>query len=78
VNNPPSSDAVRVGVFMPNNWSGRFQGVGGGGFVGGNPDSPSVPALQAGYATAGTDTGHVGSGATAPSRSTATALSTGS
>jgi Tannase and feruloyl esterase len=62
VNNPPSSDAVRVGVFMPNDWSGRFQGVGGGGFVGGNPDSPSVPALQAGYATAGTDTGHVGSG----------------
>jgi feruloyl esterase len=47
---------------MPNDWSRRFQGVGGGGFVEGHPDSPSVPALQAGYATAGTDTGHVGSG----------------
>jgi tannase/feruloyl esterase len=62
VNNPPSSDAVRVGVFLPDSWNGRFQGVGGGGFVGGSPDSPSLAALNAGYATAGTDTGHAGSG----------------
>jgi hypothetical protein len=62
VNNPPSDDQVRVGVFLPEDWNGRFQGIGGGGFVGGNPDSPSVAALQGGYATAGTDTGHVGSG----------------
>jgi hypothetical protein len=62
VNNPPSSDQVRVGVFLPDNWNGRFQGVGGGGFVGGNPDAPNLAALQAGYATAGTDTGHAGSG----------------
>jgi Tannase and feruloyl esterase len=62
VNNPPSSDAVRVGVFLPDDWNGRFQGVGGGGFVGGNADSPSLAALNAGYATAGTDTGHAGSG----------------
>jgi Tannase and feruloyl esterase len=62
VNNPPSSDQVRVGVFMPDGWNGRFQGIGGGGFVGGNPDTPNAAALQAGYATAGTDTGHVGSG----------------
>lgn len=62
VNNPPSNDAVRVGVFMPDNWNGRFQAIGGGGFVGGNPDAPSDAALQAGYATAGTDTGHAGSG----------------
>jgi hypothetical protein len=62
VNNPPSNDQVRVGVFLPDSWNGRFQGVGGGGFVGGNPDSPNLAALQAGYATAGTDTGHAGSG----------------
>jgi hypothetical protein len=62
VNNPPSSDAVRVGVFLPDDWNGRFQGAGGGGFVGGNPDSPSLAALNAGYATAGTDTGHAGPG----------------
>ncbi len=62
VNNPPSSDQVRVGVFLPDNWNGRFEGIGGGGFVGGNPDSPTPAALQQGYATAGTDTGHAGSG----------------
>jgi Tannase and feruloyl esterase len=62
VNNPPSNDAVRVGVFLPDDWNGRLQGVGGGGFVGGNPDAPNLAALQAGYATAGTDTGHAGSG----------------
>jgi feruloyl esterase len=62
VNNPPSSDAVRVGVFLPDVWNGRFQGIGGGGFVGGNPDAPSVAALNAGYVTAGTDTGHAGAG----------------
>jgi hypothetical protein len=62
VTNPPSGDAVRVGVFLPDAWNGRFQGVGGGGYVGGNPDAPSIPALQAGYATAATDTGHAGSG----------------
>jgi Tannase and feruloyl esterase len=62
VTNPPSGDQVRVGVFLPDDWNGRFQAVGGGGFVGGSPDSPSLPALQAGYATAGTDTGHAGSG----------------
>jgi hypothetical protein len=62
VNNPPSTDAVRVGVFLPDDWNSRFQGVGGGGFVGGNPDSPNLAALNAGYATAGTDTGHAGAG----------------
>lgn len=32
VNNPPSNDAVRVGVFLPTStWNGRFEGIGGGG-----------------------------------------------
>jgi hypothetical protein len=66
VNNPPSSDAVRVGVFLPDPWNGRFQGTGGGGYSGGNPDSPSLAALNAGYATAGTDTGHPGQGFVVP------------
>jgi hypothetical protein len=66
VTNPPLyNDQVKVGVFLPTRtWNGRFQGTGGGGFSGGNPDSPSVDALQAGYATAGTDTGHAGRSAT--------------
>lgn len=49
-------------------WNGRFAMGGGGGFVGSvqnqilRPSLTTVPALDAGYATAGTDTGHQGSG----------------
>lgn len=64
VNNPPSSDQVNIGVFLPDIWNGRFEGIGGGGYTGGNPSSPDATALQQGYATAGTDTGHAGSGGT--------------
>ena len=48
-------------------WNGRFAMGGGGGFVGSVQNSllrsspPTVSALEAGYATAGTDTGHQGS-----------------
>jgi hypothetical protein len=51
VNNPPSTDAVRIAVFLPDDWNGRFQGTGGGGYSGCNPNSPSLAALNAGYAT---------------------------
>ncbi|WP_306954264.1 tannase/feruloyl esterase family alpha/beta hydrolase [Streptomyces sp. B4I13] len=37
-------------------WNGRFQGVGGGGFDGSVPDTES--AAKAGYAAAGSDSGH--------------------
>ncbi|MFC0504984.1 tannase/feruloyl esterase family alpha/beta hydrolase [Micromonospora costi] len=62
VSNPPTySNAVRVGVFLPTRgWNGRFVGTGGGGFSGGNPNSPDAAMVQAGYATAGTDAGHAG------------------
>ena len=59
VNNPPSNDAINIGVFMPTStWNGRFQGVGGGVYSTGDPSAPSSAALQAGYATAATDGGH--------------------
>jgi hypothetical protein len=64
VNNPPSSDQVNVGVFLPDNWNGRFEGIGGGGYSTGSPGSPSIGALQAGYATGATDGGHSGTGGT--------------
>lgn len=66
VTNPPLyEDQVKVGVFLPTKtWNGRFQGTGGGGFSGGNPNAPSAEALQTGYVTAGTDTGHNGSSPT--------------
>ena len=48
-------------------WNGRFAMGGGGGFVGSVinsllfPATSTVPVLEAGYATVGTDTGHQGS-----------------
>jgi hypothetical protein len=61
VNNRPSDDAVKIGVWLPaDTWNGRFQGTGGGGFTGGNPDAVPVSVLQRGYAAAATDTGHSG------------------
>ncbi|MBB3675465.1 tannase/feruloyl esterase family alpha/beta hydrolase [Modestobacter versicolor] len=60
VTHPPAGDAVTVWVHLPrDSWNGRFQAMGGGGFSGGSPDSLLEP-LQAGYATAATDAGHVG------------------
>ena len=40
-------------------WNGRFQAVGGGGLAGTISYSAMARALQGGYATASTDTGHV-------------------
>ena len=69
VNNPPSSDAVRVGVFLPTStWNGRFVATGGGGMSAGDPTAPcgvvegifayEPCALARGFVTAGTDGGH--------------------
>ena len=60
VTNPPAEDRIRVWVALPmKGWNGRFQGVGGGGFSGGNAEAVRAP-LAAGYASASTDTGHEG------------------
>jgi Tannase and feruloyl esterase len=58
--NPPSNDQINIGVFLPDNWNGRFQGLGGGGYSGGSPGSVDTSALEEGYATGATDTGHAG------------------
>ncbi|MGY1823093.1 tannase/feruloyl esterase family alpha/beta hydrolase [Geodermatophilus sp. SYSU D00079] len=58
VTHPPARDRVTVWVHLPaEDWNGRFQGVGGGGFLGGSPESLLDP-LRAGYACAATDAGH--------------------
>ena len=60
VTHPPSNDRVRVFLAFPmQRWNGRFQGVGGGGFSGGNINGVRAPAI-AGYAAGSTDTGHEG------------------
>ncbi len=57
---PPAKDRVTVWVALPlKNWNGRFMGTGGGGFMGGRPESLRGPVTQ-GFATAATDTGHEG------------------
>ena len=60
VTHPPSGDTVNIDIWMPvNGWNGRFQGVGGGGYVGGFPQALAGPVSN-GYAAGSTDTGHVG------------------
>ena len=60
VTHPPSGDRVKVWIGLPlTNWNGRFQGTGGGGFLGGHPDSLRGPVSR-GFAAGATDTGHEG------------------
>src|SRR5438105_7776390 len=58
----PSSDSdVKVEVWLPaNGWNGKFQAVGNGGWAGAISYPAMADALRGGYATASTDTGHVG------------------
>jgi len=60
VTHPPAGDKVRIFLAFPlNNWNGRFEGVGGGGFSGGSAAAVRAPAAQ-GFASGSTDTGHEG------------------
>jgi feruloyl esterase len=58
----PSSDSdIKIEVWMPQNgWNGKFEGVGNGGWAGVIGYPAMAAAVAAGYATASTDTGHVG------------------
>jgi hypothetical protein len=57
---PPAGDRIHVWIGLPTSgWNGRFEGVGGGGFSGGNPNGVAGPVAQ-GYAAGSTDTGHEG------------------
>ena len=58
----PSSDSdIKVELWLPSTgWNGKFQAVGNGGWAGTIPYAAIGAALSAGYAAAGTDTGHTG------------------
>jgi feruloyl esterase len=60
----PSSDSdIKVEVWLPaNGWNGKFQAVGNGGWAGTISYAALADAVRAGYASASTDTGHVGAG----------------
>ena len=60
VTHPPAGDKVRIFIGLPvKGWNGRFEGTGGGGFSGGNPNGVRQPN-SVGYAAGATDTGHEG------------------
>jgi len=60
VTHPPAGDRIRMWIGLPmTGWNGRFEGVGGGGFSGGNPNGIVAPVRQ-GYVAGSTDTGHEG------------------
>ncbi|QJW88090.1 tannase/feruloyl esterase family alpha/beta hydrolase [Spirosoma taeanense] len=64
VNHPPANDSVKVWIALPlKNWNGRFQGNGGGGFLGG-ADWTFGNAISQGFAVGATNTGHEGGSAT--------------
>jgi feruloyl esterase len=61
---PTQDSDIKVEVWLPLVvWNGRFQAVGNGGFAGTIPYAAMARALFDGFATAGTDTGHVGNNA---------------
>jgi feruloyl esterase len=58
---PTSDSDIRIEVWLPAvGWNGRFQAVGNGGWAGVIPYTSLARAIAAGYASAGTDTGHTG------------------
>jgi feruloyl esterase len=58
---PTSDSDIKTEIWMPaSGWNGKFQVVGNGGWAGAIPYGSLADALVAGYATAGTDTGHLG------------------
>jgi len=61
----PSSDSeIKMEIWLPvETWNGKFQAVGNGGFAGMISYPAMSSALQEGYATASTDTGHTGANA---------------
>ena len=58
---PTSDSDIKVEVWLPaDGWNGKFQAVGNGGWAGVISYSAMADAVRAGYASASTDTGHVG------------------
>ena len=58
----PVSD-IRFEVWMPvSGWNGKYEGVGNGGVAGSISYGPVMQAVNKGYASGSTDTGHQGSG----------------
>jgi feruloyl esterase len=57
---PSAGSDIRIELWIPQGqaWNGKYMQVGNGGFAGSIPYRTMVLGLRAGYAVAGTDTGH--------------------
>ncbi|KAF2714671.1 feruloyl esterase B precursor [Pleomassaria siparia CBS 279.74] len=53
-----NNSSYGLGLFLPENWNGRFLAVGNGGFAGGINWLDMGPGVRYGFATMSTDTGH--------------------
>ncbi len=61
---PTKDSEIKFEVWLPSeNWNGKFQGIGNGGFAGSISYTGLAGALARGYASASTDTGHGGNDA---------------
>lgn len=56
---PGQNDLIQVSLWLPNEWNGRFQGVGGGGWTTNADIEDMVSAVSQGYAAGTTDGGHI-------------------
>lgn len=61
VASPVTGSSIRLQMWLPTRWNGKFVGVGGGGFDGGYVTAPLGlrSKVAAGYAAVATDAGHV-------------------
>lgn len=55
---PGENDIIHVGIGLPDTWNGRFQGIGGGGWLAGLTATALFPAVESGYAATAADAGH--------------------
>src|SRR5690606_13407556 len=60
---PRPDSAIRMELWMPDAWNGKFLAVGNGGWAGTISFSAMAEGLASGYAVASTDTGHEGGSA---------------
>jgi hypothetical protein len=61
---PAKDSEIKFEVWLPSEkWNGKFHGIGNGGFAGSINYPGLAGALSRGYATASTDTGHIGNDA---------------
>ncbi len=58
---PTSDSEIKIEVWLPANWNGKFEANGNGGWSGSISPATLAAGLRRGYATAMTDLGHEGS-----------------